>query len=209
MSTMPITDRPNLDAARRFTRDLGPASMIGGALIAVHGAVLHTMQSAYAAWLVFPLGLVLVLFGAAAFYRTETTPGQLLRWAVVAVFAVGGVYSLLQWSVLIFGSRSTAVQGDPTMMGFYLMAGPALLVPAGLAAVRPGWVPLIVTPAIVSLLGASLVGHGTLLLLDLTSDSGVASPLPDAMLMIGVLLTDAAVLLYSAQRGLIAARQPG
>lgn len=209
MTTAPLSDRPNLDIARRFTRDLGPAAMIGGMLIAVHGLVLHIIDSAFASWFVFPYGLVLTLFSAAAFARTETMSGQLLRWAVVVAFTVGGGLSLLQWAVLIFGSRSTAVSGDLTLMGFYLMAGPALLVPAGLAAVRPGWVPLIVTPAVVSLLAASLVGHGTLLFLSLTTDGGATSPLPDVMLMIGVLLSDAAVLLYSAQTGLTAARQPG
>ena len=32
-------DRPNLELARQFTRDLGPATMIAGALIAIHGLV--------------------------------------------------------------------------------------------------------------------------------------------------------------------------
>lgn len=207
MSQQTVSDQPNLQIARQFTRDVGPAAMIAGSLIAVHGLVLHTMHSAYAQWYVFPYGLLVVLFGAAAFARTESIAGQLLRWAVVSVFAAGGGYSLWQWAILIFGSRGAAIDGNLTMMGFYLMAGPALLVPAGLAVVRPGWVPLIVTPALVSLLGASILGHGTILIIDLMGKSQMVPALPDTMLLGGVILSGLAVFLYSAQRGITAARQ--
>lgn len=205
MTTTTI-DRPNLELARQFTRDLGPATMIAGALIAVHGLVLYAIGSAYTEWFVFPYGLLVTLFGAAAYTRTETTPGQLLRWAVVAVFVAGGGFSLYQWAHLIWGGGALGDSGNVMMVGFYLMAGPALLVPAGLAVVRPGWVPLIVTPAIVSMLGAAILGYGTMVLMDLMN-AEVANPLPDTMLMGGVILASAAVFLYSAQRGLTIARQ--
>ncbi len=100
------------------------------------------------------------------------------------------------------------MQTDLSVMGFYLMAGPALLVPAGLAAVRPGWVPLIVVPAIVSLAGASVLGHGVYLIVRLiNAGNEPVSPLPDIMLLTGVVLSSAALILYSGQRGLTAARQ--
>ena len=207
MTTTAI-DRPNLELARQFTRDLGPATMIAGALIAVHGIVLYAIGSSYADWFVFPYGLLLTLFGAAAYTRTETTAGHLLRWAVIGVFAAGGGFSLYQWANLIWGSGGLQDAGNVMMVGFYLMAGPALLVPAGLAVVRAGWVPLIVTPAIVSLLGASILGYGSLVLMDLM-DAETMSPLPDAMLMGGVILASMAVFLFSAQKGLTIARQRG
>ena len=197
-------DRPSLNAARAFTRDVGPASMAVGALISVHALVLHLIDSPYADLFVLPLGLLLFLFGAAAYYRTESLTGQLLRWSVVGTFAAGGCYALLQWAQLIWGARHVVVQGDLTMMGLYLMAGPALLVPAGLAAVRPGWVPLIVTPAIAALTSAALVGYPTLMYL-----MRVESPLPDLSLMGGVVLSCLALFLYSAQRGLTITRRPG
>ena len=201
-------DRPNLELARQFTRDLGPATMIAGALIAIHGLVLYAIGSSYIEWFVFPYGLLLTLFGAAAFTRTETTSGQLLRWAVVAIFVGGGGFSLYQWAHLIWGSGGLEEVGNVMMVGFYLMAGPALLVPAGLAVVRPGWVPLIVTPAIVSMLGAAILGYGTIVMMDVM-DAESVSPLPDTMLMGGVILASIAVFLYSAQRGLTVARQRG
>ncbi len=202
--------RPDIEAARVFTRDLGPASILAGALISVHGLILHTMDSPFAQWFVFVYGLVLVLFGAAAFFRTENMSGQLLRWVVVSVFLLGGGLALFQWSRLIWGGPSAMIEGDVTMMGFYLMAGPALLVPAGLAVARPGWVPLIVVPAIVSLAAASVLGHGSLLLMSiLETDEGVGSPLPDVMLMVGVVLASTALLFYSGQKGITAARRRG
>jgi len=194
-------DRPSLEAARQFTRDLGPATMAVGAMTSVLALVLHMMDSAFAAYFALPLGLVLFLFGAAAFARTESLIGQLVRWAVVGVFVFGGGYALFHWAQLIWGSRGAVVQGDLTMMGFYLMAGPALLVPAGLAVVRPGWVPLIVTPAIVALVSAGWVGYSTLLFLTLAE-----SPLPDVSIFAGVILANLALFLYSAQRGLVIAR---
>lgn len=196
------TDRPNLDLARQFTRDIGPATMIVGALIVIHAIVLQIMGSTFTDLFVLPYGLVMILFGAAAFARTESMSGQGLRWVVVLVFAGGGAFSLWKWAELIWGARSAAMMGDPLMMGFYLMAGPALLVPAGLAAVRPGWVPLIVVPAIISLAGGSVLGHGTFLLIEQFKTTELRSPLPDIMLLLGVVLTSAALILYSAQRGL-------
>ncbi len=201
------TDRPNLDLARQFTRDIGPATMIVGMLIAIHAIVMQIIGSTFVELFVLPYGLVMILFGAAAFARTETIGGQGLRWVVVLVFAGGGAFSLWKWAELIWGARSATMMGDPMMMGFYLMAGPALLVPAGLAAVRPGWVPLIVVPAIVSLAGGSVLGHGTFLLLEQFKTTELRSPLPDTMLLLGVVLTSAALILYSAQRGMAMARK--
>ncbi len=195
-------DRPNLDLARQFTRDIGPATMIVGALIVIHAVVLQIIGSTFVELFVLPYGLMMILFGAAAFARTESMSGQGLRWVVVLVFAGGGAFSLWKWAGLIWGSRSEAMMGDPLMMGFYLMAGPALLVPAGLAAVRPGWVPLIAVPAIVSLAGGSVLGHGTYVLLEQFKTTELRSPLPDTMLLLGVVLTSAALILYSAQRGI-------
>lgn len=205
MST--FNDSPDLRAVRQFTRDVGPAAMLAGALIAVHGAVLHIIDSAFALWLVLPCGLLLVLFGGAAFARTESTFGSLLRWMVVLTFAGGGVFALLQWSQLIWGSRGANLTGDVTIMGLYLMAGPALLVPAGLAVARSAWVPLIVTPAIAAIASASALGYGTLLIQQISTGDAGLSPLPDLLLMGGVVLASAALVLYSGQRGLTATRQ--
>lgn len=205
-----MSDRPNLDLARQFTRDLGPASIAAGILITLHAAVLHAMYSSFAELYVLPYGLLLIVFGGAAFARTESKTGQGLRWVVVLIFAAGGGLSLLQWGELIWGTRVGAVQGNLSAVGFYLMAGPALLVPAGLAAVRPGWVPLIVVPAIVSLAGASVLGHGIYLFLQAAMpEQGHASPLPDLMMLTGVVLSSASLILYSASKGLRLAKRPG
>lgn len=197
------TDRPNLDRARAFTRLLGPSAMIGGTLIAIQGFAMEALQ-AQDTFFIVPYGLVLILFGAAAFLRTESIPGQLLRWAVVALFALAGAFALYQWAILIWGSDLAQSSTDVTVMGFYLMAGPALLVPAGLAVVRSGWVPLIVTPAIVSLVAASVLWHGTAMLQHLLHlRLGTVE-----MLLLGVVVCSATVLLYSAQQGLRVVRQP-
>lgn len=195
-----VTDRPNLDRARAFTRVLGPAAMIAGTLIAILGLAHPTASELY----ILPLGLLHVLFGAAAYARTESMVGQLLRWAVVVVFVLGGGFSLVQWAILIWGSPITQSSVDVTAMGFYLMAGPALLVPAGLAVVRSGWVPLIVTPAIVSLSAASVLWHGTVLLQHVLRVDVHLSE----VLLFGVVLCSTTTLLYSAQQGLRVVRQP-
>ncbi len=129
-------DEPNLPAARRFTRELGPAALASGVLILFNGIVLIALESPYSSWLAAPYGLLLAAFGAAAYVRTETALGKVLRWMVVAIFSFGGCYALLQWAQLIWGSRAHALEGDLMLMGLYLMAGPALLVPAGLALAR-------------------------------------------------------------------------
>jgi hypothetical protein len=196
------TDRPNLDAAREFTRDVGPAAMVVGILVSIHGIILHLMNAPFAEAYIVPLGFLLFLFGVAAFARTETLTAQLVRWAVVACFAGGGGFALYTWATLLWGSRSASIEGDLSMMGLYLMAGPALLVPAGLAAFRAGWVPLIVLPAIVAMASASIIGHGALCILSLDQ-----SPLPDVMLMGGVVLSNVALFAYSAQRGITIARR--
>lgn len=207
MST--INTAPDLGAVRQFTRDVGPAAMLAGTLIAIHGMVLHVIDSPFALWLVLPCGLLLVLFGAAAFARTESTFGSLLRWMIVLTFAGGGAFALWQWSQLIWGSRGASLSGDVTLMGLYLMAGPALLVPAGLAVARPAWVPLIVTPAIAAIASASVLGYGMLLIQQISTGDAGLSPLPDLLLMGGVVLASAALVLYSGQRGLTATRQRG
>lgn len=195
-----LTDRPNLDRAREFTRVLGPAAMIAGTLTTILGLADASLQDVY----VLPYGLLQILFGAAAFARTESMLGQLLRWAVVVVFVAGGGMSLVQWAILIWGSPITQSEADVTVMGFYLMAGPALLVPAGLAVVRSGWVPLIVTPAIVSLAAASILWHGTILLQHvLRMQLHMAE-----VLLFGVVLCSTTTILYSAQQGLRVIRRP-
>ena len=205
---MSTSDRPSLEAARKFTRDLGPAAMAAGTLITFQGLMLTWLGSTFEAYFIVPLGLVLMLFGAAAFVRTDTLNGQLIRWAVVGTFAFGGGLALYQWAQLIWGGNAV-VEGDLTMMGFYLMAGPALLVPAGLAVARPGWVPLIVVPAIVALASASILGHGALLIISLTDKPAVEPSLAEYMFFGGVVLSALALFFYSGQRGLTIARQQG
>lgn len=150
------TDRPNLDRAREVTRRVGPVSMATGVVtIALSLAVLGT-PLAHAQPLA--LGLVMVLFGWAAYARTESPAGRLAQWGVTLTFASGGVWSLVQWVPIIWGSHHASAGDNLQLIAIWLTMGPALFVPGLLAAIRPGWTPLIVIPAIVSLAFAATAG---------------------------------------------------
>ena len=151
-----LTDKPNLDRARDFTRRVGPAAIAAGLIITLLS--LTILGSALASAQPLALGLVMMLFGWAAYARTETASGRIAQWGVTLVFASGGVWSLLQWVPIIWGSHHASAGEDIMTLAVWLTMGPALFVPGLLAAVRPGWTPLIVIPAILSLAFAAAVG---------------------------------------------------
>ncbi|HBB26294.1 MAG TPA: hypothetical protein DCZ59_08520 [Bacteroidetes bacterium] len=150
------TDRPNLDRAREVTRRVGPVSMSAGVVTIALSLVVLATPLANAQPLA--LGLVMVLFGWAAYARTETPAGRLAQWGVTLTFVSGGVWSLLQWVPIIWGSHHASAGDNLQLIAIWLTMGPALFVPGLLAAIRPGWTPLIVIPAIISLAFAATVG---------------------------------------------------
>lgn len=154
------TDRPNLDIARAFTRSIGPVAIAVGAAVSIQGALL--LGSPVAQYQPLPYGLVMMLFGWAAHARTETLQGRLAQWGVTLTFVAGGVWSLLQWVPLLWGPHHGAMGDEIQLVALWLTAGPALLVPGVLAAIRPGWTPLIVVPALLSLAFAASIGYGAL-----------------------------------------------
>lgn len=155
-----VVEPPNLARARAFTRILGPVAIVGGITSLLMGIVMWALDAGMMATIIMAYGSVAAVFGCAAWARTESGLGMFARWLVVAVFLTGGGLALLQWSQLLWGSRSStaSLSTDLTVLGFYLMAGPALIVPGVLAAVRPAWVPLIVAPAIVAIASTAVVG---------------------------------------------------
>ncbi|MCX6140150.1 MAG: hypothetical protein NTX15_04860 [Candidatus Kapabacteria bacterium] len=159
------TDRPNLDRARAFTRSVGPIGIAVGLAISIQGLLL--LPSPVAAFQPLAYGLVVLLFGWAAYARTESVPGRIAQWCVTLVFVGGGVWSLMQWIPLLWGPHTASSGENLSLIALWLTAGPALLVPGVLAAFRPGWTPLIVVPALLSLTFAAMIGYGALYLLGL------------------------------------------
>ncbi len=195
-----FAEPPNLVKARAYTRVLGPAAMLGGSAAAIIGTIMWMVGGGVLATIIIAYGIICAIFGTAAWARTESVPGIAARWAVVAIFLGAGGLALLQWAQLLWGSRmSTAsMNTDLTFLGFYLMAGPALLVPGLLAAIRPAWVPLIVAPAIIAMAATAVVGLSVITMM------GVGVPASDPaantgiqmVLMIAAVIASALVVLW-------------
>lgn len=154
------TDRPDLDRARAYTRSVGAPAIRIGVTIALY-AVAMFFTGEYGLY-AFAYGGVMFLFGYAAVARTESRGGRIAQWGVTLTFMAGGVWSLLQWVPLIWGPHHQPLHKNLSLIALWLTAGPALLVPGVLAAVRPGWTPLIVVPALLSLAVAGSVGFAVL-----------------------------------------------
>lgn len=171
-----FAEPPNLAKARAYTRVLGPAAIIGGIATSIIGLIMWLVGGGVLATIILAYGIVCAIFGTAAWARTESMSGIVARWAVVATFLGAGGLALLQWAQLLWGSRlSTAsMNTDLTILGFYLMAGPALLVPGLLAAIRPAWVPLIVAPAIVAMAATAVVGLSVITMIGTAIPTGAA-----------------------------------
>jgi len=199
------SDKPNLDLAREFTRAIGMPTMNMGLVIGVLGAVLVVMRSPLMHWYLPYYGPVLVIFGAAAYFRTEQAMGKAARWGVVLAFGIGGAISISHWASLLLTSSPVTISPETlNSFAFYLMAGPALLVPALLALVRPGWTPLIVVPAILSLAMASMIGHGVfgMQYMIQAADHKPGTSLLEGALVLGVVLCSTILLLIALQRAL-------
>ncbi|MBK6417577.1 MAG: hypothetical protein IPG73_12245 [Ignavibacteria bacterium] len=166
-------ERPNLDLARAYTRAVGPTAIAVGAAIALQG--LFLLPTVVAQYQPLAYGLVMMLFGTAAYARTESVMGRIAQWCVTLVFVAGGVWSLLQWVPLIWGPQHVGASGDLSLIALWLTAGPALFVPGLLAAVRPGWTPLIVVPALLSIAFAAMMGYGALYMLGLPNGAQLSS----------------------------------
>ena len=150
------TDRPNLDRARAFTRRIGPTSIGVGIIASLLSIPL--LGSAPVAAAPLALGMVLMIFGWAAYARTESRAGRLAQWGVTLVFCAGGGWSLMQWVPVLWGPHHVDMGNNIMLLAVWLTMGPALFVPGLLAAIRPGWTPLIVVPAILSLSFAAAIG---------------------------------------------------
>lgn len=157
------TDRPNLDIARDITRTTGPVALIVGLVIAALG--LSLLNAASGKYMPAVYGLLIALFGWACYARTETTAGRIAQWLITIVFVSGAAVALLKWVTILWGSgqRNYTDGGDPAMVAILLTAGPALMVPGLIAAIRPGWTPLIAFPALVSIAFAAAFGYGALI----------------------------------------------
>lgn len=166
-------ERPNLDLARAYTRAIGPTAVAVGAAITLQGLLLLT--SVVAQFQPLAYGVVMMLFGVAAYARTESVMGRVAQWCVTLLFVAGGVWSLLQWVPLIWGPQHVGASGDLSLIALWLTAGPALFVPGILAAVRPGWTPLIVVPALLSIAFAAMMGYGALYMLGLPNGAHLSS----------------------------------
>lgn len=199
------SDKPNLDRAREFTRAIGMPTMNIGLVIGVLSAVFVLMRSPLMHWYIPYYGPVLVIFGAAAYFRTESVTGKAARWGVVVAFGTGGAISISHWASLLLTSAPLTVSPDTlNSFAFYLMAGPALLVPALLALVRPGWTPLIVVPAILSLATASMIGHGVfgMQYMREAMNAMPGTTMMEGALVLGVVLCSATLLMIALQRAL-------
>lgn len=152
------TDRPDLDRAREYTRRVGPQALRIGATITLY-AIAMLFTSEYGLYTI-AYGVIMFLFGYAALARTESRGGRIAQWGVTLVFVAGGVWSLLQWVPLIWGPHHQPLQQNLSLIALWLTAGPALFVPGVLAAIRPGWTPLIVVPALLSIAVAGMIGFG-------------------------------------------------
>lgn len=195
-----LAEPPNLARARAFTRVLGPIAIVGGATSLVMGVVMWAVQAGVLATMVMAYGAVTTIFGLGTWARTESALGRTVRWIIVLIFLAGGGLALLQWAQLLWGSRvSTAsLSTDLTILGFYLMAGPALIVPGVLAAVRPAWVPLIVAPAIVAVASTAVVGLMVLTSMgtSMLSLGDTSNPLMLTISMVITAIASAGVLLW-------------
>lgn len=157
---MVAADRPDLDRARAYTRLVGAPAIRIGVTIALCAVVMFFTGDYGLHALAF--GGVMFLFGYAAAVRTESRGGRVAQWGVTLVFVAGGFWSLLQWVPLIWGSHHQPLQQNLTLIALWLTAGPALFVPGVLAALRPGWTPLIVVPALLSIAVAGMIGFGVI-----------------------------------------------
>lgn len=197
--TMRHVQPPNLAKARAYTRVLGPAAIVGGSATTILGIVMLLLGGGVLATIIVAYGIVSSIFGLAAWARTESVHGMLARWAVVIVFLLSGGLALLQWAELLWGSRwsTSSMNMDLTVLGFYLMAGPALIVPGLLAAIRPAWVPLIVAPAIVAMASTAIVGLAVVTLIGLSIPALEAVPHgAPTVLMVTVAVVAVGVLLW-------------
>jgi hypothetical protein len=154
------TDRPDLDRAREYTRRIGPHALRIGATITLY-AIAMLFTSEYGLYTI-AYGVIMFLFGYAALARTESRGGRIAQWGVTFTFVAGGIWSLMQWIPLIWGPHHQPLQQNLSLIALWLTAGPALFVPGVLAAIRPGWTPLIVVPALLSLAVAGSVGFAIL-----------------------------------------------
>lgn len=199
-----FAEPPNLAKARAYTRVLGPAAIIGGIAASIIGLIMWLVGGGVLATIILAYGIVCAIFGTAAWARTESMPGIVARWAVVAIFLGAGGLALLQWAQLLWGSRlSTAsMNTDLTILGFYLMAGPALLVPGLLAAIRPAWVPLIVAPAIVAMAATAVVGLSVITMIGTAIPTGAAMQHSSiqTVLMLVVAIGSALIVLWPLKR---------
>ncbi len=163
MTTDRLRARPNLELARDITRNTGPAAMAAGVVITVAG--LTVLSSPSGLYVPSAYGLLVVLFGLASWARTEQLAGRIAQWLVSLVFAAGSAIALLKWAVILWGSehRNYTDGGDPALVAILLTAGPALLVPGLIAAIRPVWTPLIAFPALLSIAFAAAFGYGALI----------------------------------------------
>lgn len=163
MTTDRLRARPNLELARDITRNTGPAAMAAGVVITVAG--LTVLSSPSGLYVPSAYGLLVMLFGLASWARTEQLAGRIAQWLVSLVFAAGSAIALLKWAVILWGSehRNYTDGGDPALVAILLTAGPALLVPGLIAAIRPVWTPLIAFPALLSIAFAAAFGYGALI----------------------------------------------
>lgn len=163
MTTDRLKSRPNLELARDITRNTGPAAVAAGAVISLAGLALLSSPSGL--YVPTAYGLLVILFGLASWARTESIQGRIAQWLVTLVFTVGSAIALLKWAVILWGSehRNYTDGGDPALVAILLTAGPALLVPGLIAAIRPVWTPLIAFPALMSIAFAAAFGYGALI----------------------------------------------
>jgi hypothetical protein len=184
---------PNLQRARDFTRNVGPVSMAAGLVIAALGAILDAQYSALAHILTLPYGAVMVVLGLAAWARTESGLGIAARWVVAISLVIGSALALIAWLRVLMSDAASGM-GDPQLIAFYLVAGPALMAPAVLITWRPAWTPLVVIPAILSLALASVIGHTALLIRGWWTESMTGLRMDDVMMM-GVIACSMSILL--------------
>jgi hypothetical protein len=184
---------PNLHRARDFTRNVGPVAIAAGLVIALLGAILDAQYSALAHILTLPYGAVMIVLGFAAWARTESGLGIAARWIVAISLVIGSALALIAWLRVLMSDASSGM-GDPQLIAFYLVAGPALMAPAVLITWRPAWTPLVVIPAILSLALASVIGHTALLIRGWWTPTAVGMRVDDVM-MIGVIACSMSVLL--------------
>jgi len=196
------TDRPNLDRARAYTRTIGPIAFAVGAAVSIQGVLLF--GSAVQQFQPLAYGLVMMLFGWAAYARIESRGGRIAQLGVSSVLVGCGVWSLLQWVPLLWGLHHTAIGENIGLVALWLMAGPALFVPGILVTVRPGWTPLIVVPALISLAFAATVGYGSLYLLGLPDGSSLS--VVEKAQLVGMSAFSAIFLVTAGYRAVVAWR---